>query len=96
MTDDERKELASEIARSKLAFIIDVGDSVATSKQAIQDAEDYDWCYAAVGIHPDKASTYKDLDIEEIRKLAAHPKVKAIGEIGLDFYYGKEDQEEQQ
>lgn len=96
MTDDERKELASEIARSKLAFIIDVGDSVATSKQAIRDAEDYDWCYAAVGIHPDKASTYKDSDIEEIRKLAAHPKVKAIGEIGLDFYYGKEDQEEQQ
>ena len=96
LTEAERKELASEIARSNLAFIIDVGDSVESSKQAIQDAEDYDWCYAAVGIHPDKASTYKDSDIEEIRKLAAHPKVKAIGEIGLDFYYGKENQKEQQ
>lgn len=96
LTKAERKELASEIARSNLAFIIDVGDSVESSKQAIQDAEDYDWCYAAVGIHPDKASTYKDSDIEEIRRLATHPKVKAIGEIGLDFYYGKEDQKEQQ
>ena len=96
MSDEERKELAREIAESDVAFVIDVGDSVASSKQAIQDAEDYEWCYAAVGIHPDKASEYKNTDIEEIRKLARHSKVKAIGEIGLDFYYGKDDQAEQQ
>ena len=95
-TEAERAELAQEIANSELGFIIDVGDSVETSKQALADADDYDWCYAAVGIHPDHASVYTDDDIEEIRKLAAHPKAMAIGEIGLDFYYGKDDQEEQQ
>lgn len=95
LSSDERIALAEEIGESNLAYVIDVGDGVATSKQAIKDAENYDWCYAAVGIHPDKASEYKDSDIEEIRKLAAHAKVKAIGEIGLDFYYGKDDQDKQ-
>lgn len=95
-SDEERKQLAEEISESELAYIIDVGDCVASSQLALKDAETYDWCYAAVGIHPDHASTYTDADIEEIRKLAAHPKAMAIGEIGLDFYYGKDDQVEQQ
>lgn len=95
-TDDERRALAAEIEASELAFIIDVADCVETAEQALKDADDYPWCYAAVGIHPDHASGYTDEDIEEIRKLAAHPKAVAIGEIGLDFYYGTDDREEQQ
>lgn len=96
LTNEERLDLAHEIEASDLAYIIDVGDCVASSIQALKDADDYDWCYAAVGIHPDHAALYTDADIEEIRKLAAHPKAVAIGEIGLDFYYGKENQVEQQ
>ena len=96
LSNEERLDLAHEIEASDLAYIIDVGDCVASSIQALKDADDYDWCYAAVGIHPDHASVYTDADIEEIRKLAAHPKAVAIGEIGLDFYYGKDDQVEQQ
>lgn len=96
LSDEERLGLAREIEASDLSCIIDVGDCVESSKQALRDAENYDWCYAAVGIHPDHASVYTDEDISEIRRLAAHPKAVAIGEIGLDFYYGKDDQEEQQ
>ena len=95
-TDDERRELAREIEASDLGYIIDAADCVQSAKQALQDSEDYGWCYAAVGIHPDHALVYTDNDIEEIRRLAAHPKAVAIGEIGLDFYYGKDDREEQQ
>ena len=95
-SDEERLGLAREIEASDLSCIIDVGDCVESSEQALKDAENYDWCYAAVGIHPDHASTYTDADISEIRRMAAHPKTVAIGEIGLDFYYGKDDQEEQQ
>lgn len=95
-TDEERRTLASEIDESELAFVIDVGDNVSNSVQALKDADDYPWCYAAVGIHPAHASTYDDSDVDRIRELAAHPKAMAIGEIGLDFYYGKEDREEQQ
>lgn len=96
LTNEERLDLAHEIEASDLGYIIDVGDCVESSRQALRDAEAYPWCYAAVGIHPDHAKTYTDEDIEAIRELAAHPKAVAIGEIGLDFYYGKDDQEEQQ
>ena len=96
LTNEERLDLAHEIEASDLAYTIDVGDCVESSRQALADADAYDWCYAAVGIHPDHAKMYTDEDIEAIRELAAHPKAKAIGEIGLDFYYGKDDQEEQQ
>ena len=95
-TDEERRALAQEIEESELGYIIDVADCITSAEQAIRDAEDYDWCYAAVGIHPDHASVYTDADIEEIRRLAAHPKAVAIGEIGLDYYYGTDDREEQQ
>ena len=95
-TDEERRSLAAGIEASEVAFIIDVADCVASAKQALADAAAYPWCFAAVGIHPDHASTYTDADIEEIRKLAADPKAVAIGEIGLDFYYGTDDREEQQ
>lgn len=94
-SEDERKGLAESIEQSDLAYIIDVGDNVESSKMAIKDAEKYDWCYAAVGIHPQHAKTVNDEALGEIERLAAHPKVKAIGEIGLDFYYGKDDKEEQ-
>lgn len=92
---EERAELAESIEKSDLSYIIDVGDNVESSKMAIADAEKYDWCYAAVGIHPQHAKSVTDETLAEIEKLAAHPKVKAIGEIGLDFYYGKDDKEEQ-
>lgn len=95
-TEEERAEIAAEIEASEVGFIIDVADCVESAERALKDSDEHPWCYAAVGIHPDHASTYTDADIEEIRKLAAHPKAMAIGEIGLDFYYGTDDREEQQ
>ena len=96
ITAEERAALAAEIEASELRYIIDVADCVSSAMQALEDADKYDWCYAAVGIHPDHAAVYTDRDLEEIRKLAAHHKAMAIGEIGLDFYYGTDDREEQQ
>ena len=112
-TDEERRALAAEIEASELAFIIDVADCVKSAELALKDSDDYPWCYAAVGIHPDHASDYAGIcgddeakrsaaearleaDLDRIRRLAAHPKAVAIGEIGLDFYYGTDDRNEQQ
>jgi TatD DNase family protein len=94
-TDEERKKLAGEIEESQVGCIIDAGDSISTSVQALRDAADYPWCYAAVGIHPSYARISGDDDIARIRELADDKKAVAIGEIGLDFYYGKDDREEQ-
>ena len=97
-SEEERRTLASEIGESELAYLIDVADVWRSAEQAIKDADDYPWCYAAVGIHPsfDVCDSSIRMRHERIRELAAHPKAVAIGEIGLDYYYGTDDREEQQ
>jgi len=66
--------------------IINVGSNLKTSKRAIEIAEEFkEGVYAAVGLHPVHVLD-EEVEIEEYRKLAAHPKVVALGEIGLDYY----------
>ena len=66
--------------------IVTVGTSVESSEKAIALAEKYPQVYAAVGIHPQEIAGIKNADIKKIAKLAKHPRVVALGEMGLDFY----------
>jgi len=59
-------------------------------------AENHDWICASVGLHPHEARHFTDSSGETIRKLARHPKVVAVGEIGLDYYYDHSPREAQQ
>ena len=67
--------------------IIVPGTDLATSALAIELADKYEQIYAAVGIHPHDTKEWKDDLIDEIKNLAMHKKVVAVGEIGLDYYY---------
>lgn len=67
-------------------FFIDVGTDLDSSKQAIAIAERYDFVYATVGIHPHDAKDAAPEDMRQLGELAKHPKVIAIGEVGLDFF----------
>lgn len=64
---------------------IDLGNAAAV----LALADRFDAVYAAVGVHPNSATDWQDSWIDEIRALAHHPKVVAIGEIGLDYYWDK-------
>lgn len=86
-TDEEREALAGEIAASPVDYIMDAGSCFSDTEQAIRDAEAYPWCYASAGIHPEEAGDLTEDDMERLKKLAMHSKVRAIGEIGLDYYY---------
>ena len=86
-TEEERAELASEVAASPVDFIMDAGSCFSDTEQAIKDADTYPWCYASAGIHPEEAGDLTEEDMERLKTLAMHSKVKAIGEIGLDYYY---------
>lgn len=66
--------------------IINVGTQVSSSTWAVELAEKYDNLYAIVGVHPHHADKVEDGYLEELKKLTKHPKVVAIGEIGLDYY----------
>ena len=87
--DSDREQV---IARARAAGIanmlaIGTGDGPGTLDCAIQIAEQHDFVYATIGIHPHEAKLAKDSDFAELEQLARRPKVIAWGEIGLDYYY---------
>src|SRR5690606_4058794 len=67
--------------------VITIGSNLATSERAVELAETYPEVYAAVGVHPHDASEANEATYHCLREWARHPRVVAIGEIGLDFYY---------
>ncbi|MBO5892592.1 MAG: TatD family hydrolase [Oscillospiraceae bacterium] len=86
--DADRDELIASFPDKGVALAMNVGCSLATSYEAIALAEKFPHIYAAVGTHPDAADEVNEEVLETYRKLCKlHPKVKAIGEIGLDYYY---------
>lgn len=85
--DEDRKEVIDKIINSNVKRIVNVGADIKTSESSIKLAQQYEFIYAAIGIHPHDVSNCKLSDIEYLKELAANEKVVAIGEIGLDYYY---------
>ena len=87
-TDEGRAALASEIEASDVDLIMDVGFDEPSSIMAVEHARKYPWCYAVIGMHPHDSKLMTEDMLEKFRQIAkSEPKVKAIGEIGLDFHY---------
>lgn len=86
--DDDREELLSSLPGQGIALLMNPGCSLASSRAASRLSQEYDYIYAAVGSHPDAADEVNGEVLEEYRKLCKlNPKIKAIGEIGLDYHY---------
>ncbi|HIQ02215.1 MAG TPA: TatD family deoxyribonuclease [Anaerolineales bacterium] len=84
--DGDRGTVIGRAREAGLVAILNVGTDLASSRAAVALAEAHDFIYAAVGVHPHDAKTLTPAVLEELRTLARHPKVVAIGEIGLDYY----------
>jgi len=84
---EDQKELLTSMADHGIGLIMNVGCDLTSSLRSIRLAEEYDFIYASVGSHPDDADHVDAGLVDMYRNLAAHPKVMAIGEIGLDYYY---------
>ncbi len=93
--DGQRENVVRRASESGVEKIINIGINLETSLASIALAEEYENIYAAVGIHPHDADAAAESDIEDIKKLYQHPKVVAIGEVGLDFYrnYSRQDKQ---
>ena len=86
--DADRAELLSALPSQGLALVMNPGCSLASSRNADALSREYDYIYAAVGSHPDAADEVNEEVLEQYRQLCkANPKIKAIGEIGLDCHY---------
>ncbi|HEX2981880.1 MAG TPA: TatD family hydrolase [Anaerolineaceae bacterium] len=84
--DADREEVIQRAWESGVQRILDPGTDLETSRTAVRIAETHERVYAAVGVHPNDALSWDEHSLDELRKLAQHPKVVAIGEIGLDYY----------
>ena len=91
--NEDREELLNEIFNMNVTKIVCAGYNVAASKEAVRIAQSHDWIYATCGISPNDTEDFSDEKIEEIKKLAVENKVVAIGEIGLDYYWNKNNKE---
>ena len=86
--DEDRESLLAALPQQGIGLLMNPGCSLASSRNASRLSQQYDYIYAAVGSHPDAADEVNDGVLEEYRMLCKqNPKIKAIGEIGLDYHY---------
>ncbi len=86
--DTDREELLAGLPEQGIGLLMNPGCSLESSRNASLLSQKYDYIYAAVGSHPDVADEVNEEVLEEYRKLCKlNPKIKAIGEIGLDYHY---------
>lgn len=85
--DKDREQVIKRAFEQGVKLIMNPGADYESSVSAIELAEKYDFIYAAVGIHPHDAKSLDDEMLNLIKEMAKNDNVKAIGEIGLDYYY---------
>jgi len=93
--DEDREAVIERATTAGVTRIIIPAINIATAKEALQLSEQYDGVYVAVGVHPNDTADFEDSLLVEIKALAAHQKVVAIGEIGLDYHWDKSPKEKQ-
>lgn len=88
--DSDRADVIQRAKDAGLNRILIPGLHHKSSKEAVKLAESYPEVYAAVGFHPTDLDEFSENAFKQVRELAKHPKVVAIGEIGIDYYWVKE------
>jgi TatD DNase family protein len=84
--DDDRAEVIDRALEAGLVRMLNPGIDLQSSRKAVLLAETYSHIFAAVGVHPNEGLGWDAKALDELEALAVHPKVVAIGEIGLDYY----------
>lgn len=85
--DTDREAVIRRARDAGVGTIITVGADMASSRASVALAESYMGIYATVGVHPHDAKAVSAADLDELRRLAAHARVVAVGEMGLDYYW---------
>ena len=83
----DREVVLQKLKQSGIDLVINVGASMETSKNTVELCERYDFVYGAVGVHPNETAELTEESIEQIKEYTKLPKIVAVGEIGLDYYW---------
>jgi TatD DNase family protein len=92
--NDDREQVLESIEEAGI-IVINAGSDIASSRSSVELADKHDFIFACVGVHPHEAQKVEKDYLKELEKLAKHPKVIGIGEMGLDYYYDFSDRETQ-
>ena len=87
--DDDREKILGSLKENQIERIVNVGADIASSKMTIALTQEYSFLYGAVGVHPSETKELTDQDMNWIRESSKLPKIVAIGEIGLEYYWGE-------
>ena len=85
--DADREQVIEQIREKGVIGVLNCGASIEGARASVELAKKYDFFYAAVGVHPEHADTVDEALLQELRELSKFEKVRAIGEIGLDYYW---------
>lgn len=89
--DQDRDLLIQELFKGRICNVINIGASIESTKHTIALAEKYDKVFAAAGVHPSEIADLTEESFAWLKEQMKHPKVAAVGEIGLDYYWEKEE-----
>jgi TatD DNase family protein len=92
---EDREEIIEHLHEGGVGYVVNIGSSLKTSKSTLELTKKYPFIYGAVGIHPGNVSKSSDADFNEIKELSKAPKIVAIGEAGLDYYWDKDGKAKQ-
>lgn len=94
--DPDRDRVLASLQPGGIERVVNVASSVETTKKSIALAEQYDFIYASVGVHPDDMEDLNEETIQWLREQAELPQVAAVGEIGLDYYWPRKEMQQPQ
>jgi len=84
--DSDRPSVIQRAKEGGVDYIVNIGSSIQSSEASVKLAQDHEFIFASVGVHPHDADGTDEATVERIKELAKEKKVVAIGEIGLDYY----------
>lgn len=85
--DEDRENVIKELKENGVIGVLNCGSDLYGLRKSVELAKEFDMFYAAVGIHPENADEFNEDVVKEIKEFVKNEKVKAIGEIGLDYYW---------
>lgn len=91
--DQDRREVLEMIGREGVGLVTNIGSSMEANRATLSLAEEYDFIYAAIGVHPSDTAELTEEDMGWLEESATRDKVVAIGEIGLDYHYDEPEKD---
>lgn len=84
--DEDREEILGKMQDAGIGMIMDAGSTILSWDKIVKLTEEYPFVYGAIGVHPDEVGNLDETQFARMERLLDKEKIKAVGEIGLDYY----------